>query len=55
MEGRGLNPKIIKDKYADYWQLTTNHAKIHYQYAVKNPNKYKPIRVIPCMFIPIHL
>ncbi|MFQ3238704.1 MAG: hypothetical protein ACI9NI_000993 [Olleya marilimosa] len=37
----GLNPKIIKDKYADYWQLTTNQAKIHYQYAVKNPKKYK--------------
>ena len=37
----GLNPKIIKDKYADYWQLTTNQAKIHYQSAVKNPKKYK--------------
>jgi len=37
----GLNPKIIKDKYADYWQLTTNQAKIHYQYAVKNAKKYK--------------
>ncbi|MCU4155865.1 beta-glucosidase [Carboxylicivirga sp. A043] len=37
----GLNPKGLKDKYADYWQLTTNHALIHYKYCVDNPYGYK--------------
>lgn len=32
----GLNPKGLKDKYADYWELNTNHAKIHYEYALDN-------------------
>ncbi|MCF0173631.1 MAG: beta-glucosidase, partial [Bacteroidales bacterium] len=29
--------KGLKDKYADYWTLVTNHAKIHYNYCVQNP------------------
>ncbi len=37
----GLNPNGLKDQYADYWQLTQNHAKIHYEYAVDNPENYK--------------
>lgn len=37
----GLNPKGLKDKYADYWTLVQNHAKIHYDYAVDNPKDYK--------------
>lgn len=37
----GLNPKGLKDTYADYWELTTNHAKIHYRYCVDNPKGYK--------------
>ena len=37
----GLNPKGLKDQYADYWQLTQNHAKIHHDYAVDNPENYK--------------
>ncbi|MCX2679300.1 beta-glucosidase [Galbibacter sp. EGI 63066] len=37
----GLNPKGLKDQYADYWKLTQNHAKIHYKYAVDNPENYK--------------
>ena len=37
----GLNPKGLKDQYADYWTLTQNHAKIHYNYAVDNPENYK--------------
>jgi hypothetical protein len=36
----GLNPKGLKDKYADYWQLNTNHARINYKYAVDNPYGY---------------
>ena len=37
----GLNPTNLKDKYADYWKLTQNHAKIHHDYAVENPESYK--------------
>ncbi|MEZ4802957.1 MAG: glucoamylase family protein [Gelidibacter sp.] len=37
----GLNPKGLKDKYADYWQLTQNQAKIHHEYAVENPENFK--------------
>jgi len=37
----GLNPKGLKDKYADYWKLNQNHAMIHYKYAVDNPKNYK--------------
>lgn len=36
----GLNPKGLKDKYADYWQLNTNHALINYRYAIDNPKGY---------------
>lgn len=37
----GLNPKGLKDKYADYWKLNKNHALIHYEYAKENPKKFK--------------
>ncbi|MEN3324974.1 glucoamylase family protein [Mariniflexile soesokkakense] len=37
----GLNPKGLSDKYADYWKLVHNQAKIHYKYAVDNPKNYK--------------
>ena len=37
----GLNPKGLKDTYADYWKLNQNHAMIHYKYAVDNPNNFK--------------
>ncbi len=37
----GLCPKNLKDKYADYWHVTANHAKANYNYCVKNPNGYK--------------
>lgn len=37
----GLNPKGLKDQYADYWQLVQNHAKIHHAYAVDNPKNFK--------------
>ena len=32
---------VSKDQYADYWELTCNHAKIHYNYCVDNPKLYK--------------
>jgi hypothetical protein len=37
----GLNPKGLSDRYADYWELNTNHAMIHYKYALDNPKGYK--------------
>ncbi len=37
----GLNPKGLKDQYADYWTLVQNQAKIHHAYAVDNPKNYK--------------
>jgi len=33
----GLCPKNLKDEYANYWQLVTDHAMIHYNYCVQNP------------------
>lgn len=37
----GLNPKGLKDRYADYWELNRNHALINYRYAVDNPKGFK--------------
>ena len=36
----GLNPKGLKDQYADYWNVVRNHALSNYQYCVDNPKKY---------------
>ncbi len=33
----GINPKGLKDQYADYWQEYVNTARIHHAYAVDNP------------------
>lgn len=37
----GLDPRGLKDNYADYWQQNTAHAKIHYNYCVDNPKAFK--------------
>ncbi len=37
----GLNPKGLKDKYADYWEENKNHTLINYDYAIANPKGYK--------------
>ncbi|MBP7505449.1 MAG: beta-glucosidase [Prolixibacteraceae bacterium] len=37
----GLNPKGLKDRYADYWQLNRNQALIHYRYALDNPKGFE--------------
>lgn len=36
-----LDPRKLKDKYADYWKLNVNHAKINYAYSLENPNGFK--------------
>jgi hypothetical protein len=37
----GLNPKGLKDQYADYWQQATSHTLINRQYCIENPKQYK--------------
>lgn len=37
----GLNPKGLKDKYADYWEENKNQTLINYDYAIANPKGYK--------------
>jgi hypothetical protein len=37
----GLNPKGLKDQYADYWEQNQNHTLINYEHCVRNPNKFK--------------
>lgn len=37
----GLDPRGLHDQYADYGQLTANHALIHREHALRNPNNYK--------------
>jgi hypothetical protein len=36
-----LDPRGLKDKYADYWLENKNQTLINYQWCVDNPNKYK--------------
>lgn len=37
----GLDPRGLKDQYADYWELNKNMALINYQWCVDNPNQFK--------------
>lgn len=36
----GLNPKGLKDKYADYWEQNRNHTLINRAYCIDNPKKF---------------
>lgn len=37
----GLDPRGLKDRYADYWEETRNQALVNYSWCVANPKKYK--------------
>lgn len=37
----GLDPRGLKDQYADYWSENVNQAFINYKWCVENPKKYK--------------
>lgn len=37
----GLDPRGLKDQYADYWQENVNQSMINYTWCVKNPKKFK--------------
>ena len=37
----GLDPRGLKDRYADYWEQNKNHTLINREHAIRNPNKFK--------------
>lgn len=37
----GLDPRGLKDQYANYWNENTSLSMINYQWCVDNPKKYK--------------
>jgi hypothetical protein len=37
----GLDPRNLKDKYAEFWKLCQNHVKIHHAHSVENPYEYE--------------
>lgn len=37
----GLDPRGLKDRYADYWKENTHHAIRNYRWCVENPNHFK--------------
>jgi len=37
----GLDPRGLKDNYADYWQQNQNHTLINRSYCINNPKKFK--------------
>jgi hypothetical protein len=37
----GLDPRGLKDRYADYWEHNRNHTLINRQYCIENPKNYK--------------
>ncbi|MBY0482099.1 MAG: beta-glucosidase [Chitinophagaceae bacterium] len=37
----GLDPRHLKDNYADYWEQNKNHTLINHAYCLDNPKKFK--------------
>ncbi|MEQ8471848.1 MAG: glucoamylase family protein [Marinoscillum sp.] len=37
----GLDPRQLKDRYADYWQHNVNHTLINRQWCIENPLDYE--------------
>ncbi|RYY30573.1 MAG: beta-glucosidase [Chitinophagaceae bacterium] len=37
----GLNPKGLKDRYADYWEQNRNHTLINREHCIRNPKGFK--------------
>jgi hypothetical protein len=37
----GIDPRGLRDAYADYWQQNVNHTRINYAYCLRNPLGYK--------------
>lgn len=36
----GIDPRGLRDRYADYWLQNTNHTLINYQHCVTNPHQH---------------
>ncbi|MES2796037.1 MAG: glucoamylase family protein [Bacteroidota bacterium] len=36
----GLDPRNLKDKYANYWDQNVAHTKVNYNYCLANPKNY---------------
>lgn len=36
----GLDPRNLRDRYADYWEQNVNHSLINYRYCVQNQKGY---------------
>ena len=36
----GLDPRGLKDRYADYWSQVTQHTLINYEHCVRNPSGF---------------
>jgi len=37
----GIDPKGLKDRYADYWTQNVNHTLINREHCIRNPKKFK--------------
>lgn len=37
----GLDPRNLRDDYADYWKENTSHTLINRQYCIENPKRFK--------------
>ncbi|ULQ56023.1 beta-glucosidase [Flavihumibacter rivuli] len=37
----GLDPRGLKDRYANYWELNRNHTLINREHCIRNPKGYK--------------
>ena len=37
----GLDPRGLKDRYADYWEQNKNHTLINHAYCIDNPKEFK--------------
>lgn len=37
----GLDPRKLKDRYANYWDLNRNHTLINRQWCIENPHNYE--------------
>jgi hypothetical protein len=37
----GLDPRGLKDRYADYWEQNKNHTLVNRAYCIDNPKKFK--------------
>ncbi len=37
----GVDPRGLKDNYADYWEQNVNHTLINREHSIRNPNNFK--------------